>query len=225
MQNIALWAARATGMASFFTPCHLPLLPAYITFLAGDGERRGHFFLTNALAFCLGFGTVFVVLGASFGFIGSLLARYHDLFRWGGGLVMIIFGLHMTGWLQISFLYREQRWQTTPRSGPVGAFLLGFSFAFAWTPCVGPVLGSILTLASLSESTWTGTLMLISYTVGMSVPFLIVAGIVYQGSTTLLQRFYPLAATLSKVGGLVLVAMGLLTMFNRFPISSGSLGF
>jgi cytochrome c-type biogenesis protein len=131
----------------------------------------------------------------------------------------------MTGWLQISLLYREQRWRATPRSGPLGAFFLGFSFAFAWTPCVGPVLGSILTLASLTESALAGTMLLVAYTIGMSVPFFIVAGLVYKGSAALLQRFYPVADMFSKVGGLLLVAMGVLTILNKFPVSGGTFGF
>lgn len=223
MQNISLWAAFAAGVASFFTPCHLPLVPAYVTFLAGDEGRRGYGFVFNALAFCLGFGTVFVALGASFGFVGTMLAHYHDLLRWLGGAVMIVFGLHMTGWLQIPLLYREKRWDTMPRSGPLGAFLLGFSFAFAWTPCVGPILGSILTLAGLAGDTSTGILLLIVYTLGMSVPFLVVAGLVYKGSGLILQRFYPLAGILSKVGGLALALAGLLLLLDRFP--TAGIGF
>lgn len=216
MQEISLWAALAAGVASFFTPCHLPLLPAYVTFLAGDGkESRGSYFLVNALAFCMGFGTVFMALGASFGFIGMLLSHYHEIFRWLGGLIMILFGLHMSGWLQIPLLYREQRWQFMPRSGPWGAFLLGFSFSFAWTPCVGPVLGSILTLAGLAESTFVGIALLAAYTVGMSVPFLIVAWMVYKGSAALLKNFYPLANMLSKAGGLLLVLFGIYILLNK----------
>ena len=217
MHNISLWAAFAAGVASFFTPCHLPVVPAYVTFLAGDRGRQGYGFILNAMAFCLGFGTVFVALGASFGFIGTLLNQYHDLFRLVGGLIMLVFGLFMTGWVQIPFLCMERRWQAMPRSGAVGAFLLGFSFAFAWTPCVGPILGSILTIASLTGNTMTGMLLLIAYTMGMSVPFLVVAGFVYKGSDVLLQRFYPFASLLGKVGGLILALAGVLMMLNRFP--------
>lgn len=217
MQNITLWAALGAGVASFFTPCHLPLVPAYVTFLAGDKERRASWFILNALAFCTGFGSVFVALGASFGLVGNLLAQYHDVFRWGGGLLMVLFGLHMTGWFQIPFLNREKRWHTIQRSGPIGAFLLGLSFAFAWTPCIGPILGSILTLASLTENAMTGMTLLVAYTVGMSIPFLIVAGLVYKGSGILLQRFYPIASALHKVGGLLLALAGVLLLLNRFP--------
>lgn len=214
MQNITLWAAFAAGAASFFTPCHLPLVPAYVTFLAGEEGRRGYGFILNALAFCLGFGTVFVALGVSFGFVGTLLTQYHEPFRYLGGMIMIIFGIHMTGWLRIPLLNRERHWQTMPRSGVAGAFLLGFSFAFAWTPCVGPILGSILTVASLAGNTITGMLLLVAYTMGMSIPFLVVAGLVYNGSGVLLQRFYPIADFLSKAGGLVLAFAGLLMILN-----------
>jgi cytochrome c biogenesis protein CcdA len=218
MQGLSWWAALGAGAASFFTPCHLALLPAYVAFLAGDGQRRGLFFLGNALAFCLGFATAFLALGASFGYLGMLLSHYHGLFRWGSGLIMMIFGLHMSGLLQISLLNRERRWHTLPRNRSTGAFLLGFSFAFAWTPCVGPVLGSILALAGLAKSALAGIWLLTAYSIGMSIPFLFVAWMVYNGNVVLVKKYYSLAGKLNKAGGLLLILLGMLTLLGKFSI-------
>lgn len=216
MQDLSWLAALVAGAASFFSPCHLPLLPVYVTFLAG-GERRGSYFLVNALAFCIGFSTVFVALGASVGYVGMLLSRYHELLRILGGVFMVIFGLHLSGWLKFSLLCRERHWQAAPRSGPAGAFMLGLVFAFAWTPCAGPVLAAILTLAGLAESAETGMRLLTVYAIGMSIPFLGAAWLVYNGSAALVRRFYPLAEVLGKAGGVIIILMGLLLLLDKFP--------
>jgi cytochrome c-type biogenesis protein len=209
--------AFAAGVVSFLSPCVLPLVPGYLSYIAGqslDAERisdlRGRLASLRLSAFfVLGFSTVFITLGASATALGRLLLAYRYEANLVGGAVVIVFGLLMTGALRPGWLQRDLRFHADLRGGrPIGAYVLGLAFAFGWTPCIGPVLGAILTASAVSATASSGIVLLGVYSVGLGLPFLFVA--VFTGS--LLRRLKALrrAGRWLQVGtGLVVVAMGI----------------
>ncbi|GAC1545299.1 MAG: cytochrome c biogenesis protein CcdA [Candidatus Velthaea sp.] len=188
MSGVALAYPTAflAGGASFASPCVLPLVPAYLSFLAGvsydeltaapRGGELSRRIMVAALAFVAGFVAVFVALGASASLIGRVLIDHAGLLEQISGLLVIAFGLHFIGWLRVPVLFKDARFhpQRIP-SGPLGAFLMGLAFAFGWTPCVGPILAAILTLAANGNSLDYGMLLLACYGLGLGVPFLLAA--------------------------------------------------
>jgi cytochrome c-type biogenesis protein len=178
--NLSVFVAFAGGVFSFLSPCVLPLFPSYLSFItgmsvdqlqtAGDAAQRRRVVLGHSLAFILGFSTVFVGMGASFSALSQLLVDYRDLIRRVGGALIIVFGLYLAGALRLAWLGRSQqvRLQSKP-AGLVGSWLVGVTFAVGWTPCVGPILGSILTLAGTSETVSTGVTLLAAYSAGLAV--------------------------------------------------------
>jgi cytochrome c-type biogenesis protein len=227
-------------MASFASPCCLPLLPAYVGYLVGpvdDGRTtRRRAALTQALAFVLGFSAVFIALWASVGLIGSALRDQSGLLRQLAGATVVFLGLHVAGVIDISVLSREVRLPVGPFGARTTAFpptvstgpshgrsaLLGVVFAAGWTPCIGPILGGIIGLASVSASVAEGTVLLVAYSAGLALPFILVA----LGATTVSQRLGWLRdhhAAVSAVTGALLVAVGLLMITNLFVRVSGLL--
>jgi cytochrome c-type biogenesis protein len=210
-------------LASFLSPCVFSLVPAYIGYLGGraaGGENRpGNRFvtLTHGLAFVLGFSVVFVLLGVAASAFGGLL---YDLRNWVariGGIVVIIFGLHMTGVFRITFLEYDVRVHTHPdrKRGYMTSFLMGVFFSAGWSPCIGPVLGSILTLAIGGGSVASGVALLTSYSAGLAIPFLIAA--LSIGWLSGILRRYGKVTHYVEVGmGVVLVIVGLMLFFNVF---------
>ena len=210
--------ALLAGLASFLSPCVLPLVPAYIGYLGGQavvapGEKRTAAqrlttFL-HALAFVVGFSAVFIALGLAAGSLGRLLRS--DWVRWIGGLVMIFFGMALMGWVKLPFLYAERRVHihTRPGWGYLSSFLVGVSFAAGWTPCVGPVLGSILALSISAQS----AALLVAYSVGLGVPFLIVALAVDQAMAALRGMRRHLQ-TIQVVTGVLMVLFGVLLFMD-----------
>lgn len=187
--SVTYAGAAVAGMLSFASPCVLPLVPAYLSFLGGvsfeslASETRdastGRRVMLAAVAFVLGFTTVFVALGASATLVGRVLSDHIDVLAKVAGAIIIVFGLHYMGVLRIPFLARDVRFHpTTLPRGIVGAYVMGLAFAFGWTPCVGPVLATILTLAGNSRSVAHGALLLGVYAAGLGVPFLIAAAAV-----------------------------------------------
>ena len=187
LNQVSLFAAFSAGLLSFISPCVLPLVPSYVSYITGlsleqltDVEERRRFrkaILLNSLLFILGFSTVFIAFGASASFIGQILYEYQDIIRKLGAVLIVIFGFYMLGILKIDFLMREHRLvQFNNRPvGYVGSFLIGTAFAAAWTPCVGPILGAILAYASTTESMKDGIFLLASYSVGLGLPLFITA--------------------------------------------------
>jgi len=221
--NISIGLAFLAGLASFLSPCVFSLVPAYIGYLggraAGRGNRAGNRFrtFTHGLAFVLGFSVVFVFLGVAASAFGSLL---YDLRNWVariGGIVVIIFGLHMTGLFRITFLEYDVRVHANPdrKRGYITSFLMGVFFSAGWSPCIGPVLGTILTLAVNGSSVALGTKLLISYSIGLAIPFLIAA--LSIGWLSGILRRYGKVTHYVEVGmGVVLVIVGLMLFFNVF---------
>ena len=237
MDNVSLLAAGAAGVVSFLSPCVLPLVPGYLSFVSGityadlSGEvteRRADLVRTvtiNAACFVLGFATVFVALGASASAVGQFLIGSSAIFSRVAGAVIIIFGLHITGLIRIPFLYREKRIHTenAPRT-LFGAYAVGMAFAFGWTPCIGPILGAVLTMAATKDTVLQGVGLLAVYSLGLGIPFLIAAiGINYLLAFT--ARFRRYVRAFEVAGGVLLVAVGLLVFFDRMTWLSQQLGF
>jgi len=231
MDNVSLLAAFAGGILSFISPCVLPLVPGYLSFVSGlsleqmrgtgeaaaVGSRRRRIF-TSSLAFVLGFSLVFIALGASASAIGQLVSGQLRLLGKIAGLVIIVFGLHTMGLLKISWLYRDTRVQSQNKpAGPIGAMLVGIAFAFGWTPCIGPILAGILAIAGAQETVGQGVRLLAVYSLGLGVPFLITALAVdrFFSAFARIRRYY---RAVEIVSGALLVAIGVLIFTNRFTL-------
>lgn len=226
MENIFFFiSVFFAGLLSFFSPCILPLLPVYAGVLLDDStsnqgyRQKGWFPITSLVKtslFIVGISFVFIVLGYGVSLLGNLL--YAPWFRWIMGGIIIFLGLHQMEILQLKILYKEKRIQlknSQKKSGYSQAFLLGLTFSFAWTPCVGPVLGSVLALAaSGGAGAWQGALLMFVYTLGLALPFLILA----VASTYVLKyfrRLHPYLGILKKVGGFLILLMGFLVLFGN----------
>jgi cytochrome c-type biogenesis protein len=222
--NISVGIAFLAGLASFFSPCVFSLVPAYIGYLGGrsvaiasSGKDTRWLTFIHGLTFVLGFSTVFILLGLATSALGNLLFNIRDWLARIGGLVVIIFGLHMTGLVRIKFLEYDLRPQSIPdRSrGFLASFLMGVFFSAGWSPCVGPILGAILTMSLNSGSLSQGAMLLIAYSVGLAIPFLVAStqiGLV----TSVLRKYGKLTRYVEITMGLVLIIIGLLLLFGRF---------
>ncbi len=228
MENVTVLLAFFAGLASFISPCVLPIVPGYLSFISGvtfeemsvssaRSEIRRRIFL-NSIFFVVGFSLVFIALGASATFIGQVLRDQLHLISKIAGAVIIVFGLHMTGLVKIPFLNYEKRFHSKGRPlGAAGALVVGLAFAFGWTPCIGPILASILAVASQQDSVVEGIILLSSYSAGLGIPF-ILAGVsitVFYGPFTRLKRHLP---KIEMVSGILLVIVGILIMTNYLTI-------
>ncbi len=223
MENLTVFTAFAAGVLSFISPCVLPLVPAYLSFISGKTvqEMRGEVagvsrgVLWNSLLFIAGFSLVFICLGASASAIGQFIIGNHTLFSRVAGLIIVIFGLHFIGVLKISWLYRERRFQ--PQKKPtsfLGAVVIGMAFAFGWTPCIGPILAAILVLASKQDSVWQGMGLLAVYSAGLGLPFLL-AGIGLDWFYRVFGKMSPRFGIVKVVSGLLLIIIGLMIATNN----------
>jgi cytochrome c-type biogenesis protein len=212
------------GLASFLSPCVLPLVPPYLGFLGGasietmssggagfDRAARTRLAMA-ALAFVLGFTTVFVALGASASLIGQLLLQWRGVLGIAAGAVIVLFGLHFLGWLRIPLLYREARYHSrTEPASLLGAYVVGLAFAFGWTPCIGPILSAVITVAGSTASLTRGIGLLFTYSMGLAIPFLL-AALAISPFLGFMQRFKRHLGTVEKVMGAALVLTGLLML-------------
>ncbi len=215
--DISIYAAFAAGFISFLSPCVLPLVPPYIVYLTGasierasDEEKKAsqRAIMLAALVFVLGFSTVFVALGASASYIGGFIRAWSAQLSIVAGIVIIIMGLHFLGLTRIGFLMREGRMTAPKPVGLWGAYVMGLAFAFGWTPCIGPILAAILSVAA-SESTVTkGAGLLAIYSAGLGIPFLIAAFMVDRFSAVL-NRMKRHLATVERIMGVLLVLTGI----------------
>jgi cytochrome c-type biogenesis protein len=231
MENVTLFAAFIAGVLSFISPCVLPLIPGYLSFVSGvtldemrgtgtvtaptDARRRA---VIMSIAFVLGFSLVFISLGASATAIGSLLMEHLSLLGKIAGVVIILFGLHMMGVLRIGWLYSEKRMQTSGKpAGFFGAMLVGIAFAFGWTPCIGPILAAILAVAATQESVGEGVKLLAVYSAGLGVPFIATSLAInkFLAASARIRKHYH---TIEVVSGVLLVVVGVLIFTNRFTI-------
>jgi cytochrome c-type biogenesis protein len=227
--NLGLSIAFLGGLASFLSPCVFALVPAYIGYLGGRSvgahENNRYYTLSHGVAFVLGFSTVFILLGLGASAIGNLLFDLRPFLTRIGGVVVVLFGLHMTGLIRIPFLQYDVRRQDAPdkRFGYFSSFLLGVFFSAGWSPCVGPILGTILTLSLSTGSLTQGFWLLVAYSAGLAIPFLIAAveiGLV----TSFIKKYGNVVRYVEIAMGVVMIVIGVLLFFGRFE-QVASLGF
>ena len=226
-------AAFAAGLLSFLSPCVLPLVPGYVSLISGatvedlqsDDRRMLGTVMLHSLTFVLGFSVVFIALGAVATSIGQFANEYHNLLAKAAGVVVIVFGLHLTGILKIKALYADKRLHDVKGgSSALGSFAVGFAFAFGWTPCIGPILATILVFAGAQETVFKGVLLLAIYSLGLAVPFLLTSLGVdrFLGFYT---RFRRHLHTVEVISGVLLIAVGVLIFLNNLKLLSGYLSF
>ena len=227
-QNITLLAAFAAGFLSFVSPCVLPLIPGYISFVSGvsvedmrsdtpAATSRLQIFVTS-LAFVVGFSIVFIALGASATAIGKFMFAKLPLLSKIAGVILIIFGLHTMGVFRLAFLETEKRVHAQRKpAGPLGALVVGIAFAFGWTPCIGPILGGILAIAGSKSSVNEGITLLAVYSLGLGIPFLITSLAINQffGAARKIRRYYH---AIELTSGALLIAIGLLIVTGQLTI-------
>ncbi|HUZ47619.1 MAG TPA: cytochrome c biogenesis protein CcdA [Terriglobia bacterium] len=232
--NLSIPVAFAAGLVSFLSPCVLPLVPGYISMLSGlsmedlkaeSNEKVTALILRNSVAFVVGFSAVFIALGASATAVGRFLLSQHGIFNIVAGAIIIVFGLHLTGLIKIPFLYREARMNAiAPKRGIAGSFVLGFAFAFGWTPCIGPILSGILALAAIRQTVFQGMFLLAVYSAGLAIPFLL-TGFGVGKFIKFYGRFRKHMQAVEVLSGVLLIGIGVLMALNKLTMLSGYLSF
>ena len=222
-----LLSAFVGGVLSFLSPCVLPLVPSYLGFLTGmtaeemQVDRRRVF--VHALWFVAGFSVIFVLLGATASALGSLLQQYQTWIARVGGVILILFGLYLLGVIRPAFLLRERRLQLADKPlGYLGSAFVGVAFGAAWTPCIGPILGAILTLAAAQASVAQGTFLLFVYALGLAIPFLLTA-LALERFLTWFKRFRRYIVWVERTAGIMLIILGILLLTDRFTLLAGYL--
>ncbi len=215
--DVTLTAAAAAGILSFLSPCVLPLVPPYLTFIAGTTiedaanervTRARRDVILAAVLFVLGFSTVFVALGATASVFGEVLRAHIAALSLVAGIAIILMGLHFLGVFRLGFLYREKRVEVAKPLGLWGAYVMGLAFAFGWTPCIGPILAAILAIAASEQTAWRGAGLLAVYSLGLGVPFLI-AAVALEVFIGFLKRFRAHFGTVERIVGILLIATGI----------------
>ncbi len=227
MANLPLpIAAFLAGLVSFLSPCVLPLVPGYVSLISGVGVEELKVqeasvlrkVMLNSLAFIAGFSIVFVTLGAISTEVGQLAAQYKAVLARVAGVLIIVFGLHLTGILRIKALYADKRLHSVKGgSTPWGAFVIGFAFAFGWTPCVGPILSVILGFAAAQDSVSKGIFLLTIYSLGLAVPFLLTS-LLMERFLRFYGHFRSFMHVIEVLSGGLLIALGLLLVFGKFTV-------
>jgi len=222
MTDVNIFVAFAAGIFSFLSPCVLPLIPSYLSFVSGvsldemrSDEARGRVrsrVVLNSMAFIIGFSLVFISLGASASFLGSLFLDYRNLIRITGGFFILLVGLYLVGLFKISALERYLQFNLKDKpAGYLGSVLVGITFAVAWTPCVGPILGAILAFAGTSGEVGRGTLLLTTYAAGLALPFFLSA-LAINSFFQFSQRLRRYIQAIHVMGGILLIIVGILLL-------------
>jgi cytochrome c-type biogenesis protein len=215
---IELIVAFGAGLISFLSPCVLPLIPGYISYISGSSinelVEKKNINLIPIVLFTVGFSIVFIIFGAASTFLGQVLLQNSYELRIVAGLVIIVLSLHIIGVINLKFLNYEKRIQTNVSKNFFSPILIGMAFAFGWTPCIGPILGSILVLASTEESLGRGILLLSFYSIGLAIPF-ILSGYLMQKFLIFSKNFKKNINKVSKIGGIILLLTGLLIITNQ----------
>ncbi|HEY2383824.1 MAG TPA: cytochrome c biogenesis protein CcdA [Terriglobia bacterium] len=241
MDEVSVFTAFVAGLVSFLSPCVLPLVPGYISIISGSSleqlkaqEKDASLFRTvlmNSILFIVGFSITFILLGASATWIGQVLVSRMRLLGQLAGLVLIVFGIHLTGLIKINALYKDKRFHNVQKPrGMLGALVLGLAFAFGWTPCIGPILAGILTIASTKQTVTEGMFLLAVYSAGLGIPFLLTSLALNQ-FLAFYGRFKKHFHTVEVVSGALVIAVGVLiltgslsrlatyfTFLNRFAL-------
>jgi len=224
MSEIGYITAFLGGLLSFLSPCVLPLIPSYVSFITGisfddfktgDKARIRKLTIINSLAFVFGFSTVFVLLGVSSSYVGKFFAIYYDHIRIVGGTIIIVMGLYVMGVIKLDFLSAEKRvhLQSKPR-GHFGSYVVGLAFGAGWTPCIGPILGTILLIASTTGSAMTGFKLLLVYSAGLAIPFVATALMInsFLSHFSAIQKYMKLIMIIS---GLLLIGFGVILLMDK----------
>ena len=221
---LELFIAFGAGFISFLSPCVLPLVPGYISFVSGRSLNQllesKKINLSPLILFSLGFSFVFIVFGTAASTLGKILLQNYNLLRIIAGLIIIIFSLQLLGLINIKFLNYEKKYYTKKPSGLLFTFVIGMAFGFGWTPCIGPILGSIIALASIEESLPKAVTLLIFYSLGLAIPF-ILSGFLIQKFLMFSKNFKNNLNKISKIGGIILLVTGILIITNQLQ----SLGY
>ncbi len=210
--------AFGAGLVSFLSPCVLPLIPGYISYISGQSlqnilkSKKINIF--PLILFCLGFSSVFVILGASASFLGQALLQNSEVLRIIAGIIIIIFSLQLLGLINISYLNFEKRFDAKESRNVLFPYIIGLAFGFGWTPCIGPILGSILALASIEETLSRAILLLIFYSLGLAIPF-VLSGYLIQRFLLFSKNFKKNINIISKSGGIILLITGILILTNQ----------
>jgi cytochrome c-type biogenesis protein len=233
MSSLTPITAFLAGLISFLSPCVLPLVPGYLSLISGAGLEElkapeAHLMrrvMVNSIAFIVGFSVVFIALGLAATEVGQVLGIYKHTLARIAGVVIIIFGLHLTGIFKIKALYTDARLHGVKGSStPLGAFVIGFAFAFGWTPCLGPILSGILAVAAEQNTLAKGALLLSIYSLGLAVPFLVTA-LLMERFLKFYSRFRSHMHALEVASGGLLIALGVLLVIGRFTLISNWLSF
>ncbi len=228
--NISFIGAFVAGLLSFLSPCVLPLIPSYITYITGlsfadlQAEHPSHKVrqqtIIHSLLFIAGFTVVFVLLGASATFVGTFLQEHMTAIRRVGGVLIILFGIHLSGLVPIHFLLGERRFTIHRKpAGYVGSLLVGLAFAAGWTPCIGPILASILMVAATEETVYRGIALLLAYSMGLAIPFFLASLAMHQ-FLVFFNRFKKYIRIFEIVTGVFLVIVGALVFGNYLSLLS-----
>ncbi len=210
--------AFGAGLISFLSPCVLPLIPGYVSYISGQSlqeileSKKTNFF--PLVLFCLGFSTVFVLLGASASFLGQALLQNSEFLRIVAGIIIVIFSFQLLGIINIPYLNFEKRFDAKESRNILFPYVIGLAFGFGWTPCIGPILGSILALASIEETLSKAIILLISYSLGLAIPF-VLSGYLIQKFLLFSKNFRKNINLVSKIGGITLLVTGILILTNQ----------
>jgi cytochrome c-type biogenesis protein len=229
-ENVSYIVAFVAGLLTFLSPCLLPLIPSFIAYITGvsfgdlkDGAKRGDVrkkTIIHSLLFILGFSIVFILLGLTATAIGKALFQYQNIIRIAGGVLIIIFGIYLTGALRLDFLVKERRLNIKVKGATyLGSFLIGVTFAAAWTPCAGPILGSILVLAGTKASIAEGAKLLTVFSLGIAVPFFLTA-LAINAFLEYFNKFKKIISVINIIAGIFLVIVGILLVTNYLAIVS-----
>ncbi len=231
MVNISLILAFSAGMLSFLSPCVLPLMPGYISYLTGEAitdtnaNKHGFKLLYKSIGFVIGFTIIFILMGASVSTLGNLFATHQSLFRKIGGMIIIVFGIHTLGLYKIKMLYFEKRLLPFGSGNKsFGSIFIGMAFAMGWTPCIGPILSSILIYAGSMNTIGKGILMLLVYSLGLAIPFILTAFAIGNFSKYF-NKFSKYLPVVSMVSGILMIMMGILVFSNKLAIFSRYFNF
>ena len=218
---LELFIAFGAGLISFLSPCVLPLIPGYISFISGQSLNEliesKKVNLIPLLLFSLGFSFVFIIFGAAASALGKILLQNSNYLRVVAGTIIVIFSLQLLGVINIKFLNYEKKYYTKKSTKPIFTFVIGMAFGFGWTPCIGPILGSILALASTEENILRGIIMLSFYSLGLAIPF-ILSGFLIQKFLLFSKNFKKNINIVLKSGGIILLFTGILIITNKLQI-------
>lgn len=227
-QDVSILIAFAAGILSFISPCVLPLVPSYITYVTGvsfkeltdakSRERLRWATMLHSLCFITGFSTIFILMGASASYLGQILVEYQDIIMKVGGVLIILLGVQFTGLIRIPFLQMEKRFELRKKPlGYLGSFLVGVVFAAGWTPCIGPILSTILIYASTAQNFTTGVLLLAIYSMGLGIPFFL-SSLAFNSFLSAFDWIKRFMRWITLISGIFLIVIGTLFLTDTFRI-------